>query len=799
MMILYRYKELLFLLRIITTMAIPLLSIFIYKTYKDKKLLFLTILIIMELIIIQFEVYNLNSILIYLNEIFMIFTLVKLILIFIMKKDNSYSNFINILFIASICFLTCLQFGITFLGNRVFSIIINLWILNILCFNSIYLKYNQSELNKNKLHINKKYISKIIYDTKEESIMGKCVKEEIKGVNDKIFRIAGVINIPIIIIKCCNHKCIFKNKYFDEFLLEHNYELKDFNVEDFIENFVKLNSKEIFKKIKQMNFSKENFLSMDIDDKKYKIVMVKDYLEGEEILICEMKDVTQVSMEEEKLKRSELRYKTLMDILTDGVIIHDGNNVSYINKIALDIFDLNSSINNVWTIDKIMKKVCKKNKDNFRYNILTMKNDSQNEQKSQIELENGKIVNIISSTFILNNEKMILTIVSDFTQNKISLNKLEENKKTYYALLQTLPEGIILVNRYTKKQVYANKYMMRILKDMGMEKFNEIIDSYISSKENSNFKTFYINPNINKKISIAIKQVPNQNNLLVVVRDLQIEQQMEVVYNNLQLIKERNKFKTEFLIRASSNLKKPINTIFEVNKFLDSKKDIYNYDGMKNYTKTVKQNSYRLKRLLNNIEEISEIESGIYYRNYKTYDIVNYLVKLVDLCSEYTKKKDIDINFESSKREVLLYMDKDKIEKIILNILSNAIKFTEKGGKIKVLLTVTKKDVIIAIKDNGSGIPSNKIDFIFENFEQVNRSLSRTAEGTGVGLYLVKKLAQLHHAKIRVNSKIGYGSKFEIILKNNFLENTQENRNKVENIIIDKEDIDLEFSDIYLE
>ena len=224
-MILYRYKELLFLLRIITTMAIPLLSIFIYKTYKDKKLLFLTILIIMELIIIQFEVYNLNSILIYLNEIFMIFTLVKLILIFIIKKDNSYSNFINILFIASICFLTCFQFGITFLGNRVFSIIINLWILNILCFNSIYLKYNQSELNKNKLHINKKYISKIIYDIKEESIMGKCVKEEIKGVNDKIFRIAGVINIPIIIIKCCNHKCIFKNKYFDEFLLEHNYEL----------------------------------------------------------------------------------------------------------------------------------------------------------------------------------------------------------------------------------------------------------------------------------------------------------------------------------------------------------------------------------------------------------------------------------------------------------------------------------------------------------------------------------------------------------------------------------------------
>ena len=77
----------------------------------------------------------------------------------------------------------------------------------------------------------------------------------------------------------------------------------------------------------------------------------------------------------------------------------------------------------------------------------------------------------------------------------------------------------------------------------------------------------------------------------------------------------------------------------------------------------------------------------------------------------------MNITFESNKREVLIFMDKEKIEKIILNLLSNAIKFTEKGGKIKVLLKVDKKDVTIAIKDNGSGIPSNKLDFIFENFE----------------------------------------------------------------------------------
>ena len=487
-----------------------------------------------------------------------------------------------------------------------------------------------------------------------------------------------------------------------------------------------------------------------------------------------------------------------MDILSDGVIIHDGVNISYINKIALNMFNLDSYINNIWTVDKIIKKISETSQDDFKHNIFVLQNDLRKEEKSKLELKNGRIVNLISSTFLLNNKRMILTIVSDFTEYEMALNKLEENKKTYYALLQTLPEGIVLLNKFTKKQVYANKYMMRLLKDMGVDKFNQIIDSYIESKDNFSFKTFYVNEENHTKISIAIEQVPKQNNLLIIVRDLDIEQQMESVYNSLQIIKERNKFKTEFLTRASSNLKKPINTIFEVNKFLDSKQEVYNYNNMKSYTKTVKQNSYRLKRLLNNIEEISKIEAGIYYRDFKVYDIVKYLEKLVVLCSEYTKQKNINITFETNKREVLVYMDKEKIEKIILNILSNAIKFTERGGEIAVSLIVDKKTVIIAIRDTGSGIPSNKIDFIFENFEQVNRSLSRTAEGTGVGLYLVKKLAQVHRVKVNVNSKIGYGSKFEIILKDNFLETTKENRHQVEDIIIDREEIALEFSDIYL-
>lgn len=790
------YSELLYLLKNITNIAIPLLLISTYKVWKDKRILLVGLVFFLELMM-QLKVYNTSKIINYDNEISFILIFLKLLILFYVKirsKGNLKKCILPIILTVGLVYT---RFYSNMMMDVTYEILINLCILNALCFNIIYEKYKENELNKNKFRMNKQYISRTTKEIEKEAYIQNYIRDEIKIVNDKLASIVEVINIPIIIIKLPTYSCTFKNKYFDEFLIENNYDIEDFNLNTFISNELNEDPKVIFDKISNMDFKKEKFLQIELFDKKYELVLVKVYHEDEETIICELKDVTEISLEKDKLKKSELRYKTLMDILSDGVLIHDGNNISYINKIGMDIFDLDSSIKNVWTIDKIQKGISKSSKDEFLHNIFTLKNSVKEQEKSQLELENGKIIDFISSTFMLNGKKMILSIASDCTEHEIALNKLDENKETYYRLIQTLPEGIMLVNKYTKKQTYTNKYMMRLLKEMGLDNFNKIIDRYLENNKEVNFKTFYINQDKNKKISIAIEEIPTHN-LLIIVRDLEIEQQLENVYNKLQMIKERNKFKTEFLTRASSIIKKPINTIFEVNKLLDNKKEIHDYEGIRSYTKTVKQNSYRLKRLLNNIEEISKIEAGIYYKDYKIYDIVKYLEELVEFCREYTKPKNLDITFESNKREVLIFMDKGKIEKIILNLLSNAIKFTERGGKIKVSLKVDKKDVIIAIKDNGSGIPSNKLDFIFENFEQVNRSLSRTAEGTGVGLYLVKKLALVHHAKIKVNSKIGYGSKFEVILKDNYLESTKDNRHKLENIIIDRECIDLEFSDIYL-
>ena len=791
-----QYNEIIQLFNTILVMAIPILCLYMFKIIKEIRFIIISIIFFVEMVCEVMVLKKITNIIPNIQDMLLLLLIFKLMTIYYIEVRFNRGIFRYLgSILSTLGIIYMLKFSsLNFI--KVYNIGLNLILLNVTCLLPIKNNYKDISKYKNKLVANKKYIKKISNELECEIRTEGYLKEDIKLINYKLVNVVEAINTPIIMINS-KKECVMKNKFFDDFLKENNF-YNDFSSENFLNEISNISKKDLSAFLEKNNLE-ENSLTIDLNSRKYKFVILKDFIDDEKITIFQIKDITDICKKEEKLRQSELRYKTLMDILSDGVIIHDGNTVNYINNIAMEILGVDSSNNNLLAIDNLQSLISKKSKDEFQHNIVSVGTGLKSDKVSKLELENGKIINFTSCSFNMNNKKMILSIVNDFTDHQIALDKLKENRKTYSTLIQTLPDGIALINKYTKEQVYINKYMMRILQEMGIDKFYKIIDDYIKDGEYGNFKTFNINTEKNRKISIAIEQIPKQDNLLIVVRDLETEQQRENIYNTLQGIKERNKFKSEFLSRISSNLKRPITTIYEVNKLLESNQDIYNYPGVNSYIKNVKQNSYRLKRILSNIEEISKIEAGMYDRDYKAYDLVKYVESIIESCEEYINRKGLTLNFNSDRREVFVYMDKNKIEKIILNILSNALKFTEKGGKISMTINVDNNDVIIGIEDNGFGIPSNKLDIIFENFEQVNRSLSRTAEGTGVGLYLVKKLALVHHAKIKVNSKIGQGSKFEIILKDNFLESTKDNRKKIEDIIIDKESIDIEFSDIYLE
>lgn len=262
---------------------------------------------------------------------------------------------------------------------------------------------------------------------------------------------------------------------------------------------------------------------------------------------------------------------------------------------------------------------------------------------------------------------------------------------------------------------------------------------------------------------------------------------------------EYNNLKSEFLTTISHEFKTPLNIILasiqllENNEVMDQEEF---YKLFNKYIKMQKQNSYRLLRLINNFIDINKIEDNhIKIKKYNN-DIVKVVEDVTMSVVDYTKLKDIRIIFDTDIEEKIIAFDADMIERIMLNLLSNSIKFTEKGGEIQVNIYDEEGKVIISVKDNGIGIPEDKLGIIFDRFGQVENPLRRRSEGSGIGLSLVKSLVELHGGSISVKSELGKGTEFIIELPNIAVDVDYIARNEEETF--NQERIHVEFSDIYI-
>ncbi len=183
-------------------------------------------------------------------------------------------------------------------------------------------------------------------------------------------------------------------------------------------------------------------------------------------------------------------------------------------------------------------------------------------------------------------------------------------------------------------------------------------------------------------------------------------------------------------------------------------------DSLKKHTNYIRQNSYRLLRLVNNLIDISKMDIGMYELRCCNQNIISIIEDITLSVAGYTKNNKINLVFDTDIEEVITYCDPDKIERIMLNILSNAIKYTPEYGDIEVKINYNEDEILVSIKDSGVGIPKDKLDIIFDRFGQVNGSFNRKCEGSGIGLSLVKNLVEMHGGKVSVNSKVNKGSEF---------------------------------------
>lgn len=260
------------------------------------------------------------------------------------------------------------------------------------------------------------------------------------------------------------------------------------------------------------------------------------------------------------------------------------------------------------------------------------------------------------------------------------------------------------------------------------------------------------------------------------------------------------KAQEEIFVSISHELKTPINLIFSAAQLLNIhiKSEDLEDKGHKieKSSKIITQNCYRTIKLINNILDVSKIEGGFYELSLKNKNIVNVIDNIVESVSYYIKDKELSIIFDPKMEEKIIALDLYKFERIMLNLISNAIKFSKAKGIILIDIIDKGKFVEISVEDKGIGIDKKNIDGIFDKFKQENKSSNFKAGGTGIGLHLVKSIVDLYGGSISVESTINKGSKFIVSLPSITVDGstyTQEDCNNEDRV----EMIKFELSDIY--
>ena len=247
--------------------------------------------------------------------------------------------------------------------------------------------------------------------------------------------------------------------------------------------------------------------------------------------------------------------------------------------------------------------------------------------------------------------------------------------------------------------------------------------------------------------------------------DLRIEMEKNEALFKKVLKLEQNK--NNYFVNLSHELRTPLNVLCSISQLIRniSKKDMFiTHEKLSYYMEIMDRNTSRLLKLINNIIDNTKIENNSYVLNKEDIDIVYLVEETVIDMKDYIEEKGLEFIFDTDVEEKLINCDKYEIERCIINLVGNAVKFTPKGGLIEVIVSDLDDKVKISVKDNGIGISEENKRLIFDRFNQVVDKNAESKGGSGLGLTICKQLITLHCGDIYMESEVGVGSEFIIIL-----------------------------------
>jgi len=367
----------------------------------------------------------------------------------------------------------------------------------------------------------------------------------------------------------------------------------------------------------------------------------------------------------------------------------------------------------------------------------------------------------------------------------ISSWKLEDNRELYLLLFPLIDirvedEETILAGIFIDNISFVNNIIARKFDEMDEGNFifgvreintNDVIYSN-SEKNNIQFERnekLWILPSLNLLIKIQgttldqISRARTQKNLIYIVL-VNIVLIFGLSYLIRNVIKEMRlaQMKTDFVANVSHELRTPLALIQMQAEMLEMGRVRTNEKKM-HYYRTIMNESVRLTQLINNILDFSRIESHKKEFNLKPTDISTLVTNTLGIYRFHIEQKGFVLQKNIAKNIPSVELDEEAVKLALVNLINNAIKFSEKEKRIILTLNKQAKTVVVSIQDFGIGIPESEHKKIFEKFYRIGNSLVHNTKGSGLGLSLVKHIMEIHNGKVVVKSKTGEGSTFSLI------------------------------------
>ncbi|WP_251859945.1 HAMP domain-containing sensor histidine kinase [Clostridium sp. Marseille-Q2269] len=408
-------------------------------------------------------------------------------------------------------------------------------------------------------------------------------------------------------------------------------------------------------------------------------------------------------------------------------------------------------------------------------NMKKYKCKLNNEYNNRTKIYKSLINNIISPIILLKDEKIYF---------------MNDEAKKFIKIKDDINFNNINIYDYLEEKFYKDG----LLKLDNVKKYNQNSNGVSYRNEKIMLKN-------GKTLQIDVKCFPLRLNdedfICISVKNNSLLEENKRLYEELEKNKMEHRERAEFYANISHDLKTPINIIYSAIQVMNMALNNKRIETIEKYIGVIKQNCYRLLRLVNNIVNTNKIESGCCKIKLSNNNIVNLVEDIVTSVSSYVENNDMDIIFDTDVEEKIIACDKDMIERVVLNLISNAVKYKKDGrGNIQVNVQDKQDKVLVSVKDNGIGIPENIQENVFNRFVQSNKKeYDLTTCSSGIGLALVKSIIDMHEGNIDMYSKENKGTEiiFELPSKK-----VKENENSKE--IYAKnigQNVKIEFPEIY--